>query len=665
MFKKILIANRGEIACRILNTAKRLGIQTVAVYSDADKNALHVTNSDESYHIGPSPTSESYLKIDKIIQVAKESETDAVHPGYGFLSENPEFAKKCDEAGIVFIGPSADSIEKMGQKDVAKRIIEDAGLPVIPGYHGENQEVDYLSDIAEKIGFPVLIKDSAGGGGKGMQIVNKKAEFADSLTAVQRESQSSFGDQRCIIEKYLPKTRHIEVQIFGDKSGNYVHLFERDCSIQRRYQKVIEEAPAPGISDELRGKLGEIAIQVAKSVNYVNAGTVEFIADITDGLLFDSIYFMEMNTRLQVEHPVTELITGQDLVEWQIRIADGEPLPLKQSDLQIIGHAIEARVYAENPANEFLPSIGKLDFFEFPVDEIRVDSGVKKGDEISQFYDPMIAKVISHADNRNKAISQLDTALSKSYIAGVKTNISFVKKILNHNQFTSGEVETGIIDREIVKLTVVQQPSIEILAVVALGSIDLLDLPNKFDIWEELKGWRSWGESKHTANIKWQEEVIELNVQVLEYQKFRVSIGENSTDVELVDDFEGVLKLKVNDELELVKIFHKNESVFVFKDGETYEFSIPNFVSLDETEAEVKNIISAEIPSVVKVIEVVRNDQVEKGQKLLVLEAMKMEHTIYSKQDGIISEVCVKVGQQVKESEELIKFGEIADVTES
>ena len=665
MFKKILIANRGEIACRVMKTAKRLDIQTVAVYSDTDKNALHVTNSDEAFHIGPSTSSESYLKIDEIIQVAKETEAEAIHPGYGFLSENPEFAKKCYDAGIVFIGPSADSIEKMGQKDVAKRIIEDAGLPVIPGYHGEKQDLDYLTDIAEKIGFPVLIKASAGGGGKGMRIVNKKAEFADSLTAVQRESQSSFGDQRCIIEKYLSKTRHIEVQIFGDKSGNYVHLFERDCSIQRRYQKVIEEAPAPGISDEFRSKLGEIAIQVAKSVDYVNAGTVEFIADISDGLSIDSIYFMEMNTRLQVEHPVTELITGQDLVEWQIRIAAGDSLPLKQNDLKITGHAIEARVYAENPANEFLPSTGKLDFFELPVDEIRVDSGVQQDDKISQYYDPMIAKVISHADNRSKAVSQLDTALSKSYITGVKTNISFVRKILKHELFIGGKVETGIVDREIDKLTVVQQPSIEILAVAALSSVGLLDFADKFDIWEKIIGWRSWGESKCFAKVKWQEEVIELNVEVLEDQKFRVCNGDNSTDVELIDKFEGALRLKVNDELESVKLFPQIDSICVFKDGETYEFSIPNFDSLDETEAEEKNIISAEIPSVVKVIEAARNDQVEKGQKLLVLEAMKMEHTIYSKQDGIISEVCVKVGQQVKESEVLIKFGVEEHVTES
>ena len=401
MFNKILIANRGEIACRIIETAKRLGIQTVAVHSDADKNSLHVTDSDQSFHIGPSPSTESYLQIDNIIQVAKESGTDAIHPGYGFLSENSEFAKKCNDAGLVFIGPPADSIEKMGKKDVAKRIMEDVGVPIIPGYHGESQDIEYLASVAEKIGYPILIKASAGGGGKGMRIVYSKDEFRDSIDAVQRESQSSFGDQSCIIEKYLPKTRHIEVQIFGDNQGNYVHLFERDCSIQRRYQKIIEEAPAPGFSDELRRELGNIAIQVARAVDYVNAGTVEFIADISNGLTIDSIYFMEMNTRLQVEHPVTECITGQDLVEWQFKIAAGESIPLKQSEMtNKMVSSIEARIYAEDPVNNFLPSIGKLNHFDLPNEEIRVDTGVRQNDEISQFYDPMIAKVIGHADTR-------------------------------------------------------------------------------------------------------------------------------------------------------------------------------------------------------------------------------------------------------------------------
>ena len=665
MFEKILIANRGEIACRIIKTAKRMGIQTVTVYSDADKNSLHATQADQAIHIGPSPSSESYLQIEKIIQVAKESGAEAIHPGYGFLSENPEFARKCKESGIEFIGPSAESIKEMGQKDVAKRIMEVAGLPVIPGYHGENQDIENLVEIAEKIGFPVLIKASAGGGGKGMRIVNKKNEFVDSIQAVQRESQSSFGDQRCIIEKYLPKTRHIEVQIFGDKKGNYVHLFERDCSIQRRYQKVIEEAPAPGISDEMRNKLGDIAIQVAKAVDYENAGTVEFIADISNGFSIDSIYFMEMNTRLQVEHPVTELITGQDLVEWQLRIAAGESLPLKQSDLQIKGHAIEARVYAEDPANEFLPSIGKLEYFELPFGDIRIDSGVQQSDEITQYYDAMIAKVISHADTRSKSIDKLSAALFKSYIAGVKSNISLVNKILSYDLFKTGKVETRLIDQEIEKITEIQTPSLGVIAVAALGRVGLLELPKNNDPWLLLKGWRSWGKSTCFVKIKWQDEFHDLQIELKDDQNFIVSNGKNSTNIELFGNVDGILELKINDTEESVKTFSQSNKITVYNKGETYEFLIPNIDLLEVSSSEESNQVFAQLPSVVKEIYVSSNDQVVEGQKLLVLEAMKMEHTIYSMQEGIVSEICVKVGQQVKESEVLIKFEEESDATKS
>ena len=665
MFEKILIANRGEIACRIIKTAKRMGIQTVTVYSDADKNSLHATQADQAIHIGPSPSSESYLQIEKIIQVAKESGAEAIHPGYGFLSENPEFARKCKESGIEFIGPSAESIKEMGQKDVAKRIMEVAGLPVIPGYHGENQDIENLVEIAEKIGFPVLIKASAGGGGKGMRIVNKKSEFVDSIQAVQRESQSSFGDQRCIIEKYLPKTRHIEVQIFGDKKGNYVHLFERDCSIQRRYQKVIEEAPAPGISDEMRNKLGDIAIQVAKAVDYENAGTVEFIADISNGFSIDSIYFMEMNTRLQVEHPVTELITGQDLVEWQLRIAAGESLPLKQSDLQIKGHAIEARVYAEDPANEFLPSIGKLDYFELPFGDIRIDSGVRQGDVITQFYDPMIAKLISYVESRREAINRLNTVLSGSYITGVKSNISFVRNVLKHDKFQSGEVETGLVDKNIDQFTETQSPSLEITAVAALASLGLLDCPDSESPWTFIRGWRNWGKSKCFAKVSCGNEIHDFQIDVIDNQNFVVQEGKILTNVVLIENIEGILNLKINDSEESVKIIHLNDYISIFKDGEMYDFVIPDIDYSEIGDEGASSRVIAQIPSVVKEIKVKEDDQVVKGQKLLVLEAMKMEHTVYSQQEGIVSDIFVKVGQQVKESEVLIKFEEESDATKS
>ena len=665
MFEKILIANRGEIACRIIKTAKRMGIQTVTVYSDADKNSLHATQADQAIHIGPSPSSESYLQIEKIIQVAKESGAEAIHPGYGFLSENPEFARKCKEPGIEFIGPSAESIKEMGQKDVAKRIMEAAGLPVIPGYHGENQDIENLVEIAEKIGFPVLIKASAGGGGKGMRIVNKKNEFVDSIKAVQRESQSSFGDQRCIIEKYLPKTRHIEVQIIGDKNGNYVHLFERDCSIQRRYQKVIEEAPAPGISDEIRNKLGDIAIQVAKAVDYENAGTVEFIADISNGLSIDSIYFMEMNTRLQVEHPVTELISGQDLVEWQLRIAAGESLPLKQSDLQIKGHAIEARLYAEDPANNFLPSIGKLDYFELPFGDIRIDSGVQQSDEITQYYDPMIAKAISHADTRSESINRLNTVLSGSYIIGVKSNISFVRNVLKHDKFQSGEVETGLVDKNIDQFTETQSPSLEIAAVAALASLGLLDCPDSENPWTFIRGWRNWGKSKCFAKVSWGNEIHDFQIDVIDNQSFVVQEGKILTNVVLIENIEGIFNLKINDSEEFVKIIHLNDYISIFKDGEMYVFVIPDIDYSEIGDEGASGRVIAQIPSVVKEIKVKEDDQVVKGQKLLVLEAMKMEHTVYSQQEGIVSDIFVKVGQQVKESEVLIKFEEESDATKS
>ena len=665
MFDKILIANRGEIACRIIKTAKRLGIQTVAVYSDADKNSLYVTDSDQSFHIGPSPSTESYLQIDNIIKVAKESGAEAIHPGYGFLSENSEFAKKCNDAGLVFIGPPADSIEKMGKKDVAKRIMEDVGVPIIPGYHGESQDIEYLASVAEKIGYPILIKASTGGGGKGMRIVYSKDEFRDSINAVQRESQSSFGDQSCIIEKYLPKTRHIEVQIFGDNQGNYVHLFERDCSIQRRYQKVIEEAPAPGFSDELRRELGNIAIQVAKAVDYANAGTVEFIADISNGLTIDSIYFMEMNTRLQVEHPVTECITGQDLVEWQFKIAAGESIPLKQSEIRINGSAIEARIYAEDPSNNFLPSIGKLNHFDLPSEEIRVDTGVSQNDEISQFYDPMIAKVISHANTRDESVAQLNSALSKSLITGVKTNIPFIRKILNHNAFLSGEVETGIVDKNIEKLIEFQPPSAEIFAIAGLASCGLLGFSECNNPWKSIRGWRSWGKSKCSVKIQWNEVIRDLQIEIKNKDKFSVFDGENLTSIQLNGEFEDGYKLNINDSSEIVRVNCLNQKITVLNDGDSFEFLIPEIDYLEEVDTGEKNKITAQIPSVIKEIKVSENEQVEKGQKLLVLEAMKMEHSINSSRDGVVSEVCVDVGQQVKEFEVLVKFEEVNDASKS
>ncbi|MEC9018167.1 MAG: biotin carboxylase N-terminal domain-containing protein, partial [Pseudomonadota bacterium] len=447
MIRSLLIANRGEIACRIIRTARRLGIRTIAVYSDADAQALHVAMADEAVRIGPAPVRESYLLGDRIIAAARDAGADAIHPGYGFLSENAAFAQAVMDAGLVWIGPDPSSITAMGLKDAAKALMADAGVPVTPGYLGEDQDPDRLASEAAQIGYPVLIKAVAGGGGKGMRLVERPQDFADALLSCQREAASSFGNDHVLIEKYIQRPRHIEVQIFGDRHGNIVHLFERDCSLQRRHQKVIEEAPAPGMDPDTREALCAAAVRAAKAVDYVGAGTIEFIADASEGLRADRIWFMEMNTRLQVEHPVTEAITGQDLVEWQLRVASGEPLPCTQDQLSITGWAMEARLYAEDPAKGFLPSIGRLDAFDLG-ESVRIDTGVVRGATISPFYDPMIAKMIAHGDTRDDARVALAQALDRSVVWPLRTNAGFLVKALNHADFAAGDVDTGLIARE-------------------------------------------------------------------------------------------------------------------------------------------------------------------------------------------------------------------------
>ena len=443
MFKSVLVANRGEIACRVFRTAKRMGIRTIAVYSEADANALHVREADEAVLIGPAAARESYLDGAKVLAAAKATGAEAIHPGYGFLSENADFAEAVAAAGLIWIGPDPSSIRAMGLKDAAKELMIQAGVPVTPGYQGADQSEETLTAEAARIGYPVLIKAVAGGGGKGMKRVDDPADFAAGLASAKREGAAAFGDDRVLIERYITRPRHIEVQVFGDRHGEVVHLYERDCSLQRRHQKVIEEAPAPGMSDAVRAAVTGAAIKAAKAVNYVGAGTIEFIADASDGLKADGVWFMEMNTRLQVEHPVTESVTGVDLVEWQFRVAAGEPIPLKQTEIQLNGWAMEARLYAEDPANGFLPSIGKLEHFVMP-DSIRVDTGVEQGGEVSQFYDPMIAKLIVHADTRALAIERLQQALAATRIEGVRHNIPFIQRVLQSDAFQSGNVHTGL-----------------------------------------------------------------------------------------------------------------------------------------------------------------------------------------------------------------------------
>ncbi|WP_428687361.1 acetyl-CoA carboxylase biotin carboxylase subunit, partial [Roseibium sp.] len=502
MFKKILIANRGEIACRVMATAKQLGIKTVAVYSDADAKAKHVAMADEAYCIGPAPVAESYLKVDRIIEVCRKSGAEAVHPGYGFLSENPDFVDALEKAGIAFIGPSAKSIRAMGLKDAAKALMEKAGVPVVPGYHGDNQDPDFLKARADEIGYPVLIKARAGGGGKGMRRVDDPKDFADALKGAQREGEASFGDGRVLIEKYLTKPRHIEIQIFGDSHGNAVHLFERDCSLQRRHQKVIEEAPAPGMPEEMRRAMGEAAVTAARAIDYSGAGTIEFIADVSEGLKSDRFYFMEMNTRLQVEHPVTEMITGEDLVEWQLRVASGEALPKRQEQLSFDGWAFEARLYAEDAPKGFLPAIGTLEHLALPEDSARVDSGVRSGDEISPYYDPMIAKVIVHGPTREAALGKLLASLKATEVAGCVTNAAFLAALCRHDGFAKGDVDTGLIDRDLESL--IREPEVpeDAVALAALTALGLTRPAAGNDPFETLAGWRIWSASRQFALLE-------------------------------------------------------------------------------------------------------------------------------------------------------------------
>ncbi len=473
MFSKILIANRGEIACRVIRTARKLGIATVAIYSDADAGALHVEMADEAVRVGPAISAQSYLNVEAIIKAARQTGAEAIHPGYGFLSENARFVDAVEAAGLVFIGPSARAIRAMGLKDAAKALMEKAGVPVVPGYHGDNQDGAFLKSEADRITYPVLIKARAGGGGKGMRRVDQPDDFAAALASARREAEASFGDGAVLVEKYMAKPRHIEVQVFGDSHGNAVHLFERDCSLQRRHQKVIEEAPAPGMTPEMRAAMGEAAVKAALAIGYCGAGTVEFIADVSEGLRPDRFFFMEMNTRLQVEHPVTEAITGLDLVEWQLRVASGEALPKRQDELSINGWAFEARLYAEDPARDFLPATGKLALFA-PPENARVDSGVRTGDTITPFYDPMIAKIIAHGATRDEALNRLDAALNKTRIAGLVTNRQFLSALCKLEAFRTGDVDTGLIGREAAALFTAEPPSDIAFALAALGALDLL-----------------------------------------------------------------------------------------------------------------------------------------------------------------------------------------------
>ncbi|MDB5715332.1 MAG: acetyl/propionyl/methylcrotonyl-CoA carboxylase subunit alpha [Sphingomonadales bacterium] len=605
MIKSLLIANRGEIACRVIRTARRLGIRTIAVYSDADADALHVRSADEAVHIGPSPARESYLIGDKIIAAALSTGADAIHPGYGFLSENAAFAQSVIDAGLVWVGPNPSSITAMGLKDAAKKLMSAAGVPVTPGYMGEDQTPALLAGEAGTIGYPVLIKAVAGGGGKGMRMVEAATDFADALTSCQREAASSFGNTHVLIEKYIQRPRHIEVQVFGDKHGNVVHLFERDCSLQRRHQKVIEEAPAPGMDAATREALCAAAVKAAKAVDYVGAGTIEFIADASEGLRADRIWFMEMNTRLQVEHPVTEEITGVDLVEWQLRVASGEPLPKRQDELAINGWAMEARLYAENPATGFLPSIGTLEHLVFPED-LRVDTGVEEGGEVSPFYDPMIAKLIAHGATRDDAIDALRDGIGDTEVWPVRTNAGFLGRLLDHADFVDGDVDTGLIARDIDALVTPPEADPEQLAEAAA----LLFANVGYKPWEAALGFRLNAAPRAQARI--------------------------------IDDG-GTVHLVELDDLEDAE---PASEVLAFSDGFARRYTRHEPRGSHAGTVSDGSILSP-MPGRVIAVEVAEGDTVTKGQSLLTLEAMKMEHTLTAPFDGVVSELNAVPGTQV------------------
>jgi len=661
MFKKILIANRGEIACRVITTAKDLGIKTVAVYSDADAGAKHVAMADEAFRIGPAPVAESYLKIDTIIDVCRRSGAKAVHPGYGFLSENPDFVDALEQAGIAFIGPSAKSIRAMGLKDAAKALMVGAGVPVVPGYHGDNQEAAFLKAEADKIGYPVLIKARAGGGGKGMRRVDDPKDFADALQGAQREGEASFGDGRVLIEKYLTKPRHIEIQVFGDSHGNAVHLFERDCSLQRRHQKVIEEAPAPDMPGEMRAAMGEAAVKAAKAIDYSGAGTIEFIADVSEGLRSDRFYFMEMNTRLQVEHPVTEMITGEDLVEWQLRVASGEKLPKTQDQLSFSGWAFEARLYAEDAPKGFLPAIGTLEHLALPDKSARVDSGVRAGDEITPYYDPMIAKVIVHGPTREAALGKLLGALEATEVAGCVTNAGFLTALCRHEGFARGDVDTGLIDRDLARL--IEEPVMpeDAVALAALTALGLTRPAAGDDPFETLAGWRIWSASRQFALLEIGSERRDVEVHARGNRRFTVHLENGARDYTLIDVSAGTITYDCAGHRARAVVTEGKKGLTVFLGGHAFSVGLPDALSTDEEAGGAGDQLVAPMPGLVKVLSAGVGDTVAKDQPLVILEAMKMEHTLKAPRDGVIGEVLVSEGEQVTDGTILLALAEASD----
>ena len=659
MFTKILIANRGEIACRVIATCQRLGIATVAVYSDADRNARHVRLADEAIAIGPAPARESYLRGDAILAAARRTGAQAIHPGYGFLSENAGFAQACAEAGIVFIGPSAAAIRAMGDKSAAKALMQQAGVPLTPGYHGDEQIPEFLRKQADSIGYPVLIKASAGGGGKGMRRVDDSATFTEALASCQREAQSAFGNAHVLVEKYVERPRHIEIQVFGDSHGNVVYLFERDCSVQRRHQKVLEEAPAPGMTPERRAAMGKAAVDAARAVNYVGAGTVEFIAG-PDG----DFYFMEMNTRLQVEHPVTECITGTDLVEWQLRVASGEPLPLQQDQLQIRGHALEARLYAEDADRGFLPSTGTLRHLRLPANtaHVRVDAGVEQGDAITPFYDPMIAKLIVWDVDRDAALRRMQQALAECEVVGVTTNAAFLRRLVMTDSFTQAKLDTALIEREQAALTPNDNDSgpalwaLAAIAGVATSEAASRDARDPHSPWQAQDGWRLGAPAARALTLEHRGAQRSVTVQGAGAgEQWTVHMDGNALQGSgrLAGD---ALRVQIGEQLHRATVIRDGNELYLFGSEGVQRFTLHDPVSeADQSVADAGSLV-APMPGRIVATLVSPGTAVKRGAPLLVLEAMKMEHTLQAPADGTVQGYRVKAGDQVGDGAVLVDF---------
>jgi 3-methylcrotonyl-CoA carboxylase alpha subunit len=675
MFTKILIANRGEIACRVAATARRMGVKTVAVYSDADAQAKHVAACDEAVHIGGSAPKDSYLRWERIIEAAQATGAQAIHPGYGFLSENEDFANACAAAGLVFIGPPASAILAMGLKAESKRLMETAGVPLVPGYHGADQDPAQLQREADRIGYPVLIKASAGGGGKGMRIVEQADDFAAALASCQREAINSFGSDAVLIEKYVQRPRHIEIQVFADAHGNAVYLFERDCSVQRRHQKVLEEAPAPGMTPELRQAMGQVAVAAARAVNYVGAGTVEFIVEQPQGYDHPEamrFYFMEMNTRLQVEHPVTEAITGLDLVEWQLRVASGEPLPLKQEQLTLSGHALEARICAENPDKQFLPATGTLavyrkpDAASFAVAPVRFDDGVREGDAISPYYDSMVAKLIVHGDTREQALARLDAALAQTHIVGLTTNVQFLRHVVRSESFTQARLDTALIQRE--SAVLFQQDPVGLaLAAAADVARTLLDerAGEGTDPFSRTDGWRSHGTFVRRFAFEYpgHDGTVPAALTYPHGGGLHLAVGEGGAvaqgDLSFQPHASGqgdAIDLQFAGQRRRVTVYRRGEVAHIHTDaGATHIVSVDLLAHAGDGQGEGGRL-TAPMPGKVVSFAVQAGDTVRKGQPLAVMEAMKMEHTIAAPADGVVAELLYAAGDQVTEGAELLKL---------